>query len=346
MTARFVARPLLALCIPLALAGCGALDDAVGGIRGWFGDEPAEPQVAVAAEGGAPVAGTTTAAQPVAAASDGSAGSAGTTRSAPASAGTTDGGASGATGGDSTTLLPMSYDRPLTGTGGDSAGGSGASSSGGTGSGGTDSGGTDSGGTGSGGTDAGGAAGSTSGAGAGEASGTTGGGATTGGAPPPPASVSECLKGDWVAQDVTGFYRRHVRHQTIGRRVVRRGASGRFTLRFDGSTVEARAEKVRVKFAARLADNDIRYTITLRGETVAPFAVEGTDTLVVRTASRNTMRARETVEFPGERQETRGAPVPVRGRLEAVCTPTDLSLRARGAKGTLGPAIRFVRPPV
>ncbi len=352
MAVRSPARLLFVACITLPIGGCGAVDDLLGGIGGWWSDpeqpaDPVEVVPAAASTGGEPARTSDTGDLRAEHST-----TAGMSRGrATKTGGSTDG---------ASTLLPMSYDRPPTGTGGtdgqDAADPTGSTSVWGAtkadmaATGAADTAGSSTGhGSGTGGAEgdtrgAGGTEGDTGGTegDTGPAAGTSAGG--TPAIPGPPAGGVSCLEGAWAVKDITAYYRHHIRRRAHGRRVSSRGLSGDYALAFDGKEMTAEATRLRLSFVARLADNDIRYTITVRGKLVAPFRVEGGDTLVVSAPSRDTMRARESVEFPGGKTKTRGAPIPGPGRYAMTCSASALELRSRGRDGALGPTIRFIRP--
>ncbi len=232
----------------------------------------------------------------------------------------------GSSGGSTT--IPMSFARPMTGSSDGTGSGSGSDDSGGT-TGSSD--GSDTGGT---------TEDSTEG-------GTTGGGAlggTTGGATAPPSGpLPACLEGEWVIDDLSTYYRRVIRGQAHGRAVRSLGTSGRYTLRFRGADLHGEAKRLRMRYSARLADQDIDYSVVVNGTFDTTVKLEGSDTLVVRPVAGAKIRARETARFPGGKTKNRYPKLPVFGRFEFTCSSKDLELRPI-EKGRTKDTIRFVRP--
>lgn len=308
---------LLTIAVALS-SGCGAAEDGLTWVQSLWSDPvvaeeppvdgPLEPPAVPDVAGG--TGGSTGPTQAMGSTSAGT--GSGTS--------TGDGGTSGGS-----TTIPMSFARPMTGSDGSGSDGSG-SGSGGSGSGSEDTGGT---------TDASGESGTTGA----EAVGGTTGGATAPSLGPPPA----CLEGEWAIDDFSTYYRRVIRAQAHGRAVRSLGTSGRYTLRFGGSDLHGEAKRLRMRYSARLADQDIEYSVDINGTFDTTVTLEGSDTLVVRTVAGATIRARETARFPGGKTEKRRPTLPVFGRFEFTCTPKTLELRPV-VKGRTKDTIRFVRP--
>ncbi|MEM9462194.1 MAG: hypothetical protein AAGF11_49020 [Myxococcota bacterium] len=152
-----------------------------------------------------------------------------------------------------------------------------------------------------------------------------------------------CLAGTWVIDDLSTYFRRIIRKQAHGRSVRYIGSTGRYTLRFDGSKIHGEARHLRLRYAARLADRDVRYTVDIHGSFESTVRMDGRDTLQVMPTTRSTMRVREIARFEGGKIQNRRPKLPVEGRYELDCGAAALELRPIEG-GKTREAIRFIRP--
>lgn len=166
---------------------------------------------------------------------------------------------------------------------------------------------------------------------------------STGGSALPTGGDLACLEGTWDIDDFSTYFRRVIRVQAHGRAVRSLGSSGRYTLRFEGAKVHGEARNLRLRYAAQLADRDVRYKVVIDGVFDSTVRIEGTDRLRVMPTTGSTLRAREIAQFEGGKKQTRRPRVPVEGLYELDCGPKRLELRPI-EDGKTREAIRFTRP--
>ena len=169
-------------------------------------------------------------------------------------------------------------------------------------------------------------------------------GSSTGGSPGLSRSTLACLEGSWAVTDLSAYYRRVIRAQAHGRTVRHKGTRGRYSLSFAAGELLGNARHLRMRYQARLAEQDIDYTVDVHGTFTAAVREDGRDRLVILPPVKRTVRVVEIVRFPGGKTEERRPSLPLHGVYAVRCDPTLAELRPI-TNGKIGAAIRLERTP-